>query len=242
MTLHRFFLPPDAVLGDHVTFGPEQARQIRAVLRLRPGEQVVVLNGTGMEMVTRLDQVGKEVTGTIESRRENAAEPATPLVLYQGLLKGAKFEMVLQKGTEIGVSRFVPVITERSVPGELSVSKQQRYQSIVREAAEQSGRGRLPEIALALPFPEAVEMASGKGQIILPWEEEEALHLNQVPLRPGSPIHLFVGPEGGFSGSEVSLAREAGAQVVTLGPRILRAETAAVATAALLLGRLGEIG
>jgi 16S rRNA (uracil1498-N3)-methyltransferase len=235
--VHRFFLPPQSFHGDRIALPPEVARQIKSVLRLRSGERVVALDNSGDEYVVRLLSGGE---GVVEERRTNRAEPATRLVLYGGTLKGSKLEMVLQKGTEIGVARFVPVITERSVAGEPGTGKQRRYEAIVREAAEQSGRGRIPDVAPAMTLREALEDAA--GTMIAPWEEEGTRHLRSVSVPRGSTASVFIGPEGGFTPDEAQALQAAGAVLVTLGPRILRAETAAIAAASLVLGGAGEIG
>lgn len=237
LTVHRFFLPPDSIRGDEVSIPDEQARQIRTVLRLRRGDHILVLDNSGMEYVVRLRS---STEGSIEKLRRNETEPALRLVLYQGILKGPKLEFVLQKGTEIGIGRFVPVVTERSVAGEPGESKQRRYDAIVREAAEQSGRGRIPEIAEAKTLADALTAAEGK--LVIPWEEEHDRRLVGLRAAPGETLSLFIGPEGGFSPGEVEAARSAGALPVTLGPRILRAETAAIVAASLLLAGAGNLG
>jgi 16S rRNA (uracil1498-N3)-methyltransferase len=235
--VHRFFVPAGSIRGDHVSLPPEQARQIRTVLRLRPGERIVVLDNSGDEYVVRLIA---PYEGRVEERRRNVAEPVTPVSLYQGTLKGDKLDLVLQKGTEIGISRFVPVITERSVAGEPGESKQRRYRAIVQEAAEQSGRGTLPEVAPAISLADALH--SAEGTILIPWEEEKTNHLRSVSLAKGERVSLFIGPEGGFSASEIESARQAGARVVSLGTRILRADTAAIVAASLLLAAADDLG
>jgi 16S rRNA (uracil1498-N3)-methyltransferase len=242
MELHRFFLPEGGIAADTVVFSAEQSHQIRSVLRLRPGAQVIALDGSGMELVVRLDEVADRVTGVVEDRQTSQAEPRTRVVLYCSLLKAAKFETILQKGTEIGVAAFVPVHTARSILPELSASKQRRYETVVREAAEQSRRGLLPCVAPTLSFAEAVRDAVADGPGVLLWEEESSRRLRDLTLGPAGTVSLLVGPEGGLTVEEAELARQAGATSVTLGPRVLRAETAAVVGAALVLARLGDFG
>lgn len=242
VTLHRFFLPPDAMDGDGVVFPAEQSHQIRRVLRLQPGDQVIALDGTGAEFTVRLDMTPNDVTGAVEERRWNSAEPRARVVLYQGLLKGAKLELVLQKGTEIGVAEFVPVLTARSIPGDISPARQRRYEAIIREAAEQSRRGTLPPLSPMQSFDVALETASVAGPILLAFEDADGAGLCDMVRADWTRCSLFVGPEGGFSTDEVEQARALGAHIVTLGPRILRAETAAIVSAALALGTLGELG
>jgi 16S rRNA (uracil1498-N3)-methyltransferase len=144
---------------------------------------------------------------------------------------------VLQKCTEVGVSRFVPVVTERSVAHEPSASRQQRFESIVREAAEQSGRGIVPEVSEPSTFVQALHLAVEDGSAYLCWEAEREQRFPAIVSAPRW-AGLFIGPEGGFSEEEVRAAAKMGVQPLSLGARILRSETAAIVGAALLLDRL----
>jgi 16S rRNA (uracil1498-N3)-methyltransferase len=239
---HRFFVPGASHDLHRVTFSAEQAKQISNVLRLKPGDTVVAFDGSGDELVVRLTEIGRSVVGDVIEQWVNTAEPAMTLTLYQGLLKGAKFELVLQKCTEIGVSRFVPTVSERAVPAEPSDARQSRFQSIVREAAEQSGRGRVPEIVAPVSLPQALDQATAEGPVLFAWEEaHDGGVANAQPLERVKRASLFVGPEGGFTAAEAGRARDAGAAIVSLGPRIMRAETAAMVGAALVLFHAGEL-
>lgn len=243
LTLYHFFLSGEALAGERVRFPAEQAHQITRVLRLRPGDEVVVLDGRGGEATVSLDQIGREVRGHIVTRRKSETEPATRLTLSQGLLKGPKIEWVWQKCTELGVSAFVPVTTQRPIPTEPNTARQRRFAAIVREAAEQSRRGIIPLVSSPATFSAAISGAVASGPTALLGEDEERVHLSTVALPTEiSAVSLFVGPEEGFDPEEVGLARDAGARIVTLGRRILRAETAAVVGAALLLARLATSG
>jgi 16S rRNA (uracil1498-N3)-methyltransferase len=175
--------------------------------------------------------------------REPPGEPDVRLVLYQALIKGQRFDWVLEKGTEVGVSSFVPVVSSRSVvrPAEASASRLERWQRIVTEAAEQSGRSRLPQVSPPVTFADA--LASAPGLRLLPWEGEHDITLREALTAEGPPeaVSLFIGPEGGFPTEEVEMARQQGVRTVSLGPRILRAETAGIVAAALVLHELGEM-
>jgi 16S rRNA (uracil1498-N3)-methyltransferase len=242
VTLHRFFLPPDSVQAGTVLFPVQISRQMERVLRLKPGDRVVALDGSGTEHTVVLEAVGRTTSGSVESTCHNQAEPRTRLTLYQALLKGSKLELILQKCTEVGVSRFVPVATARAVPAEPSTSRQGRFEAIVREAAEQSRRGRIPHIAGALQLQDALIEATTAGPTIFLWEEEPSFRLENVSLSGDrTRLSLFIGPEGGFTAVEADAARTAGAHTVSLGPRILRAETAAIVGSALLLARCGDL-
>jgi 16S rRNA (uracil1498-N3)-methyltransferase len=240
--MHRFFLTESTLtLHAPVDLAP-LAHQLRSVLRLQPGEQILLLDGQGYAYPTEIRELERgRAVGQILARERVDAEPRCFLTLYQCALKTDKFEWVLQKGTEIGVSRFVPVISSRTIvrPAEKIRKKYARWQAIIREAAEQSGRGRLPDLAEPLTWAEAV--AGATGLRLLPWEEIASLSAPMTlaailtPIEPSENVSLLIGPEGGVSQDETNLAVDAGWRTVTLGPRILRAETAALVAAALVL-------
>ncbi|MGH2541395.1 MAG: 16S rRNA (uracil(1498)-N(3))-methyltransferase [Ardenticatenaceae bacterium] len=246
--MHRFFISPELIEGSEVLFPSDLAHQISRVLRLREDDRVVILDNSDMEREVRLHSFSKRaVRGTVEALRQNRGEPRTYITLYMALLKGKKLDVVFQKGTELGASRFVPLVTQRSVVGfveDLSDARLDRWQAIVREAAEQSGRGRLPEVVDPLLFDVALAQArTSQGVTLIPWEKGgKSLKSALRPVEGRRPerINLFIGPEGGFEEDEILTARAYGAIPVTLGPRILRAETAAIAALAAILYELGE--
>jgi len=243
----RFFLPPGSIVQGTVTFGPPTAHQLRNVLRLHPGDQVIVLDNSGLEYEVTLELVGRDrAIGRVDAQRKTGTEPRVALTLYQSLLKGDHFEWVLQKGTELGVLRFVPMFTQRTVVrGAASVEKRrERLERIIREAAEQSHRGRLPQLAVPMPFEEAcVESVATHDLSVLPsvavGDQDLDAALSSVPAI--ARVALLVGPEGGFAAEEVAYARACGVRAVTLGPRILRAETAGIVAPALVLSALDEM-
>lgn len=252
--MHRFFVPPAWVQGNEVMITGLQAHQITRVLRMRPGDLVVVLDNSGWEIEVRLAAVDRErVNGEVVHRRLASGEPRTKISLYQGVLKSNRFEFMVQKGTEVGVVQFVPLISDRCVVSDLDAvdRKRRRWEWIIQEAAEQCRRGRKPVLRSAVLFPQACEQARQSGGLsVIPWEEEEAVSLRDL-LRstpsgrehgwPPFTINLFVGPEGGFSPGEIDVARRYGLVPVTLGPRILRAETAGIVAAAAILYELGDL-
>ena len=244
----RFFVPRASIAQGTVTFGPATAHQLRNVLRLRPGDRVIVLDDTGLEYEVTLELVGRDrATGRIEAGRGAGTEPRVEVTLYQSVLKGDRLEWVLQKGTELGVTRFVPVFTQHTVVrGAAVVSKRrERLERIIREAAEQSHRGRLPQLAAPLSFEEACqESVETHDRSILPavGTEEQDLGTALSSAAALARVALLVGPEGGFAPEEVAYARECGVRVVTLGPRVLRAETAGIVAPALVFYALGEMG
>ncbi len=248
--MHRFFLTDTPLaVGEPVALD-RFARQLHAVLRLGPGDRILLLDGQGRAFPTELERVGpRQALGRILACQPASGEPQVELVLFQCSLKRDKFEWVLQKGTELGVARFVPVISQRSVvrPAEALAKKFPRWRAIIREAAEQSGRARLPRLVDPVSWSQAVAWAEGPR--FLPWEV--AAGQGDIPglgaavraLQPQpSRVALLVGPEGGVSREEAELARSQGWQWTSLGRRILRAETAALASLAIVLEALGELG
>lgn len=224
------------------------AHQIKTVLRLQAGDEIIVLDNSGQEWRVRLITVGRPaLQGEIVGQQPARGEPALQITLYQGTLKGQKFEWVLQKGTELGISRFTPVVCRRSVVNKSSqvMEKYPRWEQIIQEAAEQSRRGRLPELTPPLVLAEAVrqvgESTSPGSVALMPWEEASGSSLKTI-LTQANPrqIAVFIGPEGGFAPEEAALAQAAGVRLVKLGPRILRAETAGLAVCAALLYELGQ--
>ncbi|MFQ6019940.1 MAG: RsmE family RNA methyltransferase [Dehalococcoidia bacterium] len=241
----RFFLPPEAIHGREAVLPPTLARRLYRVLRLHPGERLLLVDGSGKEYeaeLTSLSAAGG--TAVVTAEREAANEPGLRLVLYPSLIKANRFDLVLEKGTELGVTAFAPVVCQRSVarPDD-PAAKAERWRRLVLEAAEQCGRARSPDVSPPLPFAQA--MGSAPGLKLLPWEGESALGMRsflQGLEGPVDTVSLFLGPEGGFTAAEVELARRQGAAVVSLGRRILRAETAAIVAAAIVLHELGEMG
>lgn len=243
--LPRFFVPPETFEGVRVWLRGEAAHQLRHVLRIRPGERIVLLDNTGQEFETVLDTVsGDACEGRIVAQRPSLNEPRVRLTLYAALLKHDKFEWVLQKGVELGVAAFQPVLTKRCMSDEPRPHRLERWQRIVREAAEQSERGLIPLLAAPLGFAAAVTQAAQAGLALIPYEGEHGRSLRAVlgEHEPATLVSLFIGPEGGFTPGEIELARSHAVLPVTLGPRILRAETAGLAAAAAVLFAYGELG
>ncbi|MCH7746000.1 MAG: 16S rRNA (uracil(1498)-N(3))-methyltransferase [Chloroflexi bacterium] len=245
--MHRFFVSPDCIDGQDVTLPDNVARQLARVLRFKSGDSIIVLDDSGMEYVVTLTAVDSNTAqGVVSDKRVSDGEPDVRLVLYQGMLKSDRFEFVLQKGTELGVSAFVPVSCARSVAKGDSANRSVRWRKIITEAAEQSGRGRIPILEKPSEFFNACDAHEGPG--LIPWEEEADAGLRSVLERWKasdigiSSVSIFIGPEGGFTREEVEYARSKGIVAVSLGKRILRAETAGIATAAAILYEIGELG
>ncbi|MDP6513222.1 MAG: 16S rRNA (uracil(1498)-N(3))-methyltransferase [SAR202 cluster bacterium] len=247
--MHRFFVPPESILDGKAILSGDQAHQIARVLRQAPGDGIILLDNTGHEYDVTLTAVSpKLVEGDVTGRRLGLGEPDVKITLYQAMLKSDRFELVLQKCAELGVSTFVPIITERTVvrasEGQRASSRLDRWRRILIEAAEQSRRARIPVVAPPISFEAAVQ--SQPSLAVMPWEEDRSTNLrdviseSEVEGLDRSEVSIIIGPEGGFTAEEADLARRHGVQTVSLGRRILRAETAAIAAVAAVIYELGE--
>lgn len=245
-THRRFFIEPEKIRGDIANITGDLVTQIRRVLRLRKGDWVQLLDGCGTEYDAQIvDCASGVVQARIADRRKCETEPACKLTMAVALPKADKLDMIVQKCTELGMSRLVAFVAERSVPriDESRVaSRLNRWRRIAVEAAEQSGRGLVPEIEGIIEYKELLSTIPQYDLPLLAWEGSDALPLRDV-LRdrecPGSAI-VIIGPEGGFTPREAESAREAGAVPVSLGRRILRCETAAIAACAILMSEYGD--
>lgn len=248
--MRRFFVAPEAVQGGNVQFTGDLAHHMGKVLRLTAGEQVTVCTGDGAAYVVALQQFSKDtVSGVIVQRLEEQQETAVQVTLYQGMPKGDKLELILQKCTELGISAIIPVETSRSVvhlDSGKAAKKLERWQKIAQEASQQSKRVQVPTVGPYLQWKEFLQqLQQDTGLTIVFWEDEETQGLKQLlqqlPQKPQR-INLIVGPEGGLSAEEVAQLRQAGAVSASLGKRILRTETAGMAGAAMVLYHFDELG
>ncbi len=243
--MHRFFVSAKNLRGGQVILTGQQAHQIRNVLRAKPDDHIIVLDNTGYEYaVTLTDVAAQQVVGQVMDKQPAQTEPRTQLTLHQSLLAREKFEWVLQKCTEVGVTCFVPTVTQRSVvrrADTVTPRRLARFSSIVTEAAEQSGRGIIPQIEAAASFTHVVSGLVGFDRCLIGSAQPSAQSLREL-LRASDAkpvtIALLIGPEGGFANEELEAAHAAGAISFSLGPRILRTETAAVVASALILYEL----
>jgi 16S rRNA (uracil1498-N3)-methyltransferase len=258
---YRFFVAPEALEGRSVQIEePALVHQLTNVLRLGTGDQVTLLDNSGWEYTVVLEQLGRDaVVGAIERKALATSEPRLKLALYVAVLRGERFEWVLQKGTELGVSAFVPVVCQRSVIDDLADiggGKIERWERIIREAAEQSRRAKLPKLRPAMLFDSACEHAQRRSQALLLWEGGGATSLRvllrqrqerdravetSAPAAAPFSISLLSGPEGGFTESELAAATVHHIALASLGPRTLRAETAPIAAAAAVLFEHGDL-
>ncbi len=243
--MHHFFVAADSLHEKHVILTGPQAHQICDVLRMKPGDKIIVLDNTVYEYTVVLSKVVRqEVSGEVIRKRKSEAEPRTRITLYQSLLTREKFELVLQKCTEIGVGCFVPIVTQRSIirrPDTITPRKMSRWRRIITEAAEQSGRGKIPKLKNPVNFSNAISGLDGFDCCLVGSIEVKESDLREI-LRTGDiepmEIAIFIGPEGGFTKEEIVDVCRTGAMTFSLGKRILRTETAAVVASALILYEL----
>lgn len=246
--MHRFFVPPNSIHNNRIVLRGTMVHQIRDVLRMKPGDRIILLDNSGYAHQTELVTIDRDtVRARIVEKWKLETEPMARVTLYQGLLKGQKFDWVLQKGTEIGISAFVPVLAARCVIGNLedvSDARIERWERIIVEAAEQAGRAALPHLSSPLMFAHACERAMQSGLTLIPWEGERNRSLREAlqAIPKSKEISVFIGPEGGFTEEEIDAAQKRGLMAVSLGPRILRAETAGLVTASAILYELGDLG
>lgn len=239
MTRRRFHAPPTAFTQTTVTLTADEARHLRDVLRLKPGDEVYVFDGRGREFRCSVSNTKRD-TATLQIEAE--AQPAKPesqlqLNLCVALLKGEKFDLVVQKTTELGVTTITPLITRHAdihLRDQSDATKRvARWQRIALEAAKQSGRAFVPEINLPVAFETALE---GTGVM---FSERGGQALEGLPA--ANSITALIGSEGGWSDEEIDAARARNFYIVTLGGRILRAETAAIAVTVLMQHRFGDL-
>ncbi|HEY1348104.1 MAG TPA: RsmE family RNA methyltransferase [Ktedonobacteraceae bacterium] len=244
--MHRFFIAPELVkeMGVYLSLPRELAHQVRDVLRLNLGERLLLLDNQGNEILTAVESSSRAgvIVQLLERHAGKAAAPMR-IILCPGLMKAARFEWILEKGTELGVAAFAPVLYQRSTAGlqDTGSAKTRRWQRILQEASEQCGRCTLPELHPARPLAQALGSIPSGALAIMPWEEAEGQTLRDVLAGVRTRVAgvvipqtvlLFIGPEGGLTPEETALARRQGVQIVTLGAHILRAETAALACVA----------
>jgi 16S rRNA (uracil1498-N3)-methyltransferase len=250
MTRRRFYAPPSGFNShrESVTLAVDEARYLREVLRLKVGDEVYVFDGEGREFHCRID----------ESRRDSAAlkiinevEPARSesplnLTLAVALLKGEKFDLVVQKTTELGATRIVPMITRladvRLRDTSDAAKRVLRWQRIALEASKQSGRAVVPTVDQPATFDSIVNASQGDGKLLFSERDGQSVEQVCARLSGKKEVTAFIGSEGGWTDQELELARSAGVPIVTLGGRTLRAETAAIAAAVLVQHLFGDLG
>jgi len=246
----RLFVFQKLAIGDEIVVTGEDAHHIIRVLRLSPGDVISISDGKSEESVGIITDIDIRSTKIrIRILEQNKIKETKPFItLLQGLPKGEKFDWIIQKSTEIGVSKIVPIVTKRTVVNIAPMKLQrrmQRWNRIAEEAAKQSMRIDIPQIVELSKFEDSLKEIENNQLSIIPWEQEKNVSLKEV-LRGNkkniTKIAVFIGPEGGFSFEEIEKAKQFGAVPVSLGSRILRTETAAIVACSILMYELGGMG
>ena len=237
--MRRFYANTASFTADKVTLGVEETRHLRDVLRLRPGDEISVFDGEGNEFRCRVEVIGKRSTTAIIEAPARPLSPESPLglTLAAAVLKGDKFDLVVQKAVELGVRRLIPLTTIRCDVKGSAAGRLERWQRISLEATKQCGRAAIMKVSKIAELSDV--MARSTTDTILFFSERGGASLSE--LRTDGRLTVIVGPEGGWDDQELAAAAAANARIITLGGRILRAETAAIAVSAILQNRLGDM-
>lgn len=244
-TMRRFLV--EEIKDGRAVLKGQEALHLSRVLRYEPGERVLVFDGRGSLYRSRILAIGPEVLVQIEAEIEAEAENRLEITLAQGLLKGDKMDFVVQKATELGAASFVPLTLERSVvklTDKKAEQRQERWQRIAQEAVKQCGRVTVPDIRPVQSLDDLLLSAEDYDLLLFPWEEEQETSVKAI-LNDHLNCHkvlCILGPEGGMTKEEMLAVKKAGGRVVTLGKRILRAETASVAVLSIVQYALGDLG
>jgi len=270
--MFRFFVNPDQIQGQSVTITGSDVNHMKNVLRMKPGEKVRISSGQDVDYFCMITEIGdEEICLQVYARETTSIELPAEITLFQGLPKGDKMELVIQKAVELGASRIVPVSMSRCImklDPKKAAARVKRWNGIAESAAKQSGRMIIPQVTMPMSYKQALEEAGQMKYKLLPYENEEGMEGIRRTLRElaadvrpagrtggvsgddaaladGShrrdhvpQIGILIGPEGGFEPAEVELAKEQGWQLISLGRRILRTETAGMAVLAMLVYEL----
>ncbi|MHB8917863.1 MAG: 16S rRNA (uracil(1498)-N(3))-methyltransferase [Desulfocucumaceae bacterium] len=245
--MHRFFISPDQIEADKPVLRGPEVKHLVKVLRLGAGDVVELLDGSGRGIRARVESVEREEV--VFARLEEftpGGEPPVRVTLVQGLAKGEKMDLVIQKSTEMGVSEIIPLICRRTVvqlDSRKAADRQTRWQRVALESAKQCRRAMVPVVRTPQGLGEVLAAIPGGTACFMPWEEElnRSFRMALSGDNPGR-AYIFIGPEGGFEVSEVEEARRRGVVTVTLGPRILRTETAGLACLSIIMHTWGDLG
>lgn len=240
--MFHFFVSPENITADEVTIVGSDVNHIKNVLRMKTGEKFVANDGNGASYCCAVREIYDDrIVADIEDGQLMSNELPVKLVLFQGLPKGDKMELIIQKAVELGVSEIYPVEMSRCVvklDDKKKKSKTARWQSISESAAKQSGRTVIPEIHEPLPYAQALKAAESFDLLLVPYECADSMAVLKEKIsqvRENMTIGIFIGPEGGYEEKEIEKAKEAGGEIVSLGKRILRTETASIAALAICM-------
>lgn len=243
--MYRFYVEQNAVTPSFITIAGEDYNHIKNVLRMREGEEVIVCDGAGKDYHCRLAAMEKNsIQAEIIEVSDTKTELPVKLILFQGMPKKDKMELIVQKAVELGAAEIVPVMMKRTIvkleDEKAEKKKRERWQTIARAAAMQSMRGIIPQVMPALSMKEALKTAAELDAVLVPYENAEGVigakkTIDNLVQKQVKSIGIFIGPEGGFEEEEIEVAKATGAEIISLGHRILRTETAGLTTLSLLM-------
>lgn len=243
--MYHFFVTPEQVQGEKIKILGSDVNHIKNVLRMKIGEELKVSDGNNrMYLCEITDIASEEIALCVKEELACDTELPSRIHLFQGLPKGDKMELIIQKAVELGAYEIIPVETKRAVvklDEKKAAKKVERWNSIAEGGAKQSGRNVVPKVREVMSFREAIQYATSMDVILIPYELAEGMEETKriiEEIRPGQSVGVFIGPEGGFETQEVEYAVSNGAKVITLGKRILRTETAGLTTLSILMYHL----
>ena len=244
----KFFVEPEQVKEDEIEILGEDVRHISKVLRLHIGEEILICDGQGYDYQCIINTIEKDyILVQIKRKILSETEPICKVTLFQGLPKADKFELIIQKCTELGILDIYPTLTERVVVKIKDAKKEKdkinRWQKIAKEASKQSNRSIVPTIHDFISFTDILSKLKDFDIILIPYEKQRDTYIQDVlaDFSHAKHIGIIIGPEGGFEEKEVQMAMDQGIKPITLGPRILRTETAGLITLGIIMNRMGEI-
>lgn len=243
--MYHFFVTPEQVKENSIYIYGSDVNHIKNVLRMRIGEELQISDGNNKKYLCEIaSMTAEEICAVIKEEQEADNELPSKIYLFQGLPKGDKMELIVQKAVELGVFEVIPVSTKRAVvklDEKKATKKVERWNGISESGAKQSGRNVIPKVTKVMSYKEAIAYAKTLDVLLIPYELAEGMQETKTivsKIRPGQSIGIFIGPEGGFETEEVTYAMEHGAKAITLGKRILRTETAGLTTLSILMYHL----
>jgi 16S rRNA (uracil1498-N3)-methyltransferase len=238
----HYYISPENIIGGHFKLAGQEAHHLLDVKRCKPGDIVELFDGTGKNYSARVDSASDgEITGVILDEMQGH-KPVVAINLYTAVPKGERLDWLIEKAAELGVASVIPVVAARSLAKELSQNKLDRWKRLSMAASKQCGRSDVMEISGSVPLAEAFKNLSKSSLSIIPWETQDSGSINGLSpqIKKFKTINIFIGPEGGFTQHEIDSAKLSGVVPVTLGPRILRVETAGLLAAVLAMSVSGE--
>ena len=245
--MYHFFAEHENISEDYIDIRGGDVNHIKNVIRLKAGDEVLISSGDNYDYLCVIEELNDTVVTTkIIEKREKNNELPVKVYLFQGLPKADKMELIIQKMVELGAYEIIPVSMKRSVvklDDKKAKSKTTRWNAISESAAKQSKRSIIPQVSEVLTFKQALEKAGELDVLLLPYECAEGMDYTRrlvSDIKPGNSVGIFIGPEGGFDKAELELARSAGCDIITLGKRILRTDTAGMMLMSVIMYNMEE--